>query len=55
MTTIDEVWEFIQKNSFDAVVTTVQGKPTATHAPLQLIRTSDGDYITGHIAYAKPQ
>lgn len=40
---VDEVWEFIQKNSFGTVVTIVQGKPIATHAPLQLIRTSDGD------------
>lgn len=55
VTNVDEVWEFIQKNSFGTVVTIVQGKPIATHAPLQLIRTSDGDYITGHMAYANPQ
>lgn len=55
VTNVDEVWEFIQKNSFGTVVTIVQGNPIATHAPLQLIRISDGDYITGHMAYANPQ
>ena len=36
VTDVDEIWDFIQKNSFGTIVTTEQGKPIATHLPLQL-------------------
>ena len=35
---VEEILGFIQKNSFGTIVTTVQGKPIATHLPLQLIK-----------------
>ena len=36
VTDMDEIREFVQTNSFGTTVTTKQGKPIATHSPLQL-------------------
>ena len=55
VTNVDEVWEFVQENSFGTMVTTKQGKPIATHLPLQLVKEGDTYYITGHIAYGNSQ
>ncbi|MGM0862102.1 MAG: FMN-binding negative transcriptional regulator [Bacillota bacterium] len=55
VTNVDEIWDFVQNNSFGTIVTTAQGKPIATHLPLQLIKEGDTYYITGHIAYGNPQ
>lgn len=55
VTNVDEIWNFVQKNSFGTIVTTKQGKPIATHLPLQLIKEGDTYYITGHMAYGNPQ
>ena len=55
VSTIEEIWGFIQENSFGTIVTTVQGKPVATHLPLQVMKEGDTYYITGHMAYANPQ
>jgi len=55
VTNVDEIWDFVQKNSFGTIVTTEQGKPIATHIPLRLIKKGDDFYITGHMAYGNPQ
>src|SRR5690606_31907602 len=55
VTDVDEVIEFIEMNSFGTIVTTEQGKPIATHLPLELHKQGDDYYITGHFAYANPQ
>lgn len=55
VTNVEEIWGFIQKNSFGTIVTTEQGKPIATHLPLQLIKEGDSYYITGHMAYGNTQ
>lgn len=55
VTDFDEISEFIQNNSFGTIVTTKQGKPIATHLPLELHKQEDDYYITGHFAYANPQ
>jgi transcriptional regulator len=55
VTNVDEIWDFFQKNSFGTIVTIEQGKPIATHLPLQLIKEGDTFYITGHMAYGNPQ
>ena len=55
VTNFDEIWDFVQKNSFGTIVTTEKGKPIATHLPLQLIKKGDTYYITGHMAYGNPQ
>ncbi|MFS0664962.1 FMN-binding negative transcriptional regulator [Bacillus mojavensis] len=55
VTNVDDIWDFVQNNSFGTMVTTAQGKPIATHLPLQLIKEGDTYYITGHIAYGNPQ
>lgn len=52
---VDEIFGFVRKNSFGTIVTTEQGKPIATHLPLQLIKEGDTYYITGHMAYGNPQ
>lgn len=55
VTNVDEIWDYVQRNSFGTIVTTAQGKPIATHLPLQLMKEGDTYYITGHIAYGNPQ
>ncbi len=55
VTDMDEVKEFIQTNSFGTLVTTKQGKPIATHIPLEYRKKGDEYYITGHMAYGNPQ
>ncbi|MBU8732904.1 FMN-binding negative transcriptional regulator [Cytobacillus oceanisediminis] len=55
VTNADEIWEFVQSNSFGTMVTTKHGRPIATHLPLQLIKEGDTCYLTGHMAYGNPQ
>ena len=55
VTNADEIWEFVQSNSFGTIVTVKQGRPIATHLPLQLIKDGDACYLTGHMAYGNPQ
>lgn len=55
VTDIDEIKEFVQKNSFGTIISTKKGKPIATHLPLQLTKQGDDFYITGHMAYGNPQ
>jgi transcriptional regulator len=55
VTNVDEIWGFVQENSFGTLVTTKHGKPIATHLPLQLVKEGDTYYITGHMAYGNPQ
>ncbi|WP_102275609.1 FMN-binding negative transcriptional regulator [Cytobacillus massiliigabonensis] len=55
VTNVEEIWDFVQKNSFGTVITTEQGKPTATHLPLGLNKMGDDYYITGHMAIGNPQ
>ncbi|MDX8344530.1 FMN-binding negative transcriptional regulator [Rossellomorea sp. YZS02] len=50
-----EIKDFIQRNSFGTIVTTEEGKPIATHLPLELHTHGDDYYLTGHFAYANPQ
>lgn len=53
---ITEVKEFIEQNSFGILVNQVNGKPWATHIPLELDIDSEGnDVLVGHIAKANPQ
>ena len=49
VTNVDEIWDFVQKNSFGTIVTTEQGKPIATHLPLQL--NKEGDDLLYNGAY----
>ncbi|MDM5227321.1 FMN-binding negative transcriptional regulator [Cytobacillus sp. NJ13] len=55
VTNADEIWEFVQSNSFGTMVTAKQGRPIATHLPLQLMKEGDIYYLTGHMAYGNPQ
>jgi transcriptional regulator len=55
VTEFDEIRDFIQRNSFGTIVTTEQGKPIATHVPLELHKQGDDYYLTGHLAYGNPQ
>ena len=53
---LDEIREFITKNSFGILVNQLDGKPWATHLPLELATNSDGkEILEGHIAKANPQ
>ena len=48
--------DFIRSNSFGILVNQVDGKPWATHIPLELDIDADGnDILVGHIAKANPQ
>ncbi|MBU8583838.1 FMN-binding negative transcriptional regulator [Bacillus paralicheniformis] len=51
---VDEILDFVQKNSFGTIVTTEQGKPIATHLPLGFNKKGDDYYITGHVSFGNP-
>ncbi|PSL36327.1 PaiB family negative transcriptional regulator [Planomicrobium soli] len=55
VTDIQEVYKFIQAHSFGTLVTTKNGRPIATHLPLQLVKEDEAFYITGHMAYGNSQ
>jgi transcriptional regulator len=53
---IGEVKEFIINNSFGILINHQDGKPWATHIPLELDKDISGnDILYGHIAKANPQ
>tara|TARA_R110002051_G_scaffold152555_1_gene225148 strand:- start:1441 stop:2049 length:609 start_codon:yes stop_codon:yes gene_type:complete len=53
---IDEVKEFIEKNSFGILVNQVKGRPWASHIPLELDVDRYGrDVLVGHISKANLQ
>lgn len=55
ITNVNEIWDFVQNNSFGTIVTIKSGKPIATHLPLQLMKEEDTYYLTGHMAYGNTQ
>ncbi|GGD58641.1 FMN-binding negative transcriptional regulator [Muriicola marianensis] len=53
---LSEVKDFIAAHSFGILVNDLEGKPWATHTPLELSTDNDGrDILIGHIAKANPQ
>ncbi len=53
---LDEIKNFLKYNSFGILVNQVDGKPWATHIPLELGSDSDGnDILVGHMARANKQ
>ena len=53
---LDEVKDFIKNNAFGILVNQVDGKPWATHIPLELEKNNKGaNVLVGHIAKANPQ
>ncbi len=53
---LSEVLGFLKENSFAILVSQVEGKPWATHIPLELETDKQGkSYLVGHIAKANPQ
>lgn len=53
---LDEVKEFIKKNSFGILINQVDSKPWATHIPLELdIDLNGNDILVSHISRANPQ
>ena len=53
---IEELKDFLKENSFGILINQVEGKPWATHIPLELDIDKDGnDILVSHIARANPQ
>ncbi|MEO0570631.1 MAG: FMN-binding negative transcriptional regulator [Bacteroidota bacterium] len=53
---LEEVKSFVKEYSFGILVNQVEGKPWATHIPMELEKDSNGkDVLVGHIAKANPQ
>lgn len=53
---IAEIREFLKANSFAILVTNHEGKPWATHLPLELDTDKAGnDVLNGHLSKANPQ
>ncbi|TMU56990.1 FMN-binding negative transcriptional regulator [Flagellimonas algicola] len=51
-----EIKEFLNHNSFGILVNQLDGRPWATHIPLELDRTEEGkDVLVSHISKANPQ
>jgi transcriptional regulator len=55
VTNMNEVRDFIEKNSFATIVSNKQQRLIATHTPLQFFYQDGDAYITGHMAYGNPQ
>lgn len=55
-TNVDEIKAFVKENGFGILVNQTEGKPWATHIPLELEQGPDGkDYLVGHLAKSNPQ
>lgn len=55
-TNITEIKDFLIQNSFGILINQVNGKPWATHIPLELETDKNGiDILVGHISRANPQ
>ncbi|NKI27193.1 FMN-binding negative transcriptional regulator [Arenibacter sp. 6A1] len=55
-TNLAEVKEFLKQNSFGILVNQLEGRPWATHIPLELSVDKDGnDILVGHVSKANPQ
>lgn len=53
---IEEIKDFLRQNAFGILISQVDGKPWATHIPLELEVNENGkDILVGHIAKANPQ
>jgi len=53
---LDEVRQFLRDNAFGILVNQLEGKPWATHLPLELHTGTDGkEWLVGHVAKANPQ
>lgn len=53
---LTEIKDFLVHNSFGILVNQVDGKPWASHIPLELDKDNNGkDILVGHIAKANPQ
>lgn len=53
---VEEVKEFLRKNSFGILINQVDGKPWATHIPIELDKDEDGkEILVSHISKANPQ
>lgn len=56
MKNLAEIRSFIRANSFGILISQVNGKPWATHIPMQLETDTDGnDILVSHIARANEQ
>lgn len=55
-TQLEEVEHFLKENAFGILVTQGNGRPMATHIPLELERDNSGQaWLVGHVAKANPQ
>jgi transcriptional regulator len=55
-TNMESVRQFIRDNSFGILISTIGGKPWATHIPLILMLDAEGrEFLSGHISKANPQ
>lgn len=55
-TDLVEIVKFIREHSFANLVSNFEGKPWATHIPLELEENEKGEYsLSGHISRANPQ
>lgn len=52
---IQEIEDFLHKNSFAILINQTDGKPWGTHTPLFLEKKGDQLYLSGHISRENPQ
>ncbi|WP_374958575.1 FMN-binding negative transcriptional regulator [Gilvibacter sp.] len=50
-----KITEFLKQNAFGLLITQHQGKPLATHLPLEYLEKDGKAYLQGHLAKANPQ
>ncbi|QTD41938.1 FMN-binding negative transcriptional regulator [Sporosarcina sp. Te-1] len=55
VTDMEEIKDFISKNSFAIFVSTRDGRSIATHLPILFQQEGEDYVVTGHMAYGNPQ
>jgi transcriptional regulator len=55
VTDLAEIESFVRNHPFGTIISNDNGRPLATHVPMEMSRDGDGHVITGHLAKGNPQ
>src|SRR5690625_5134630 len=55
ITDFHEISQFVSEHPFAIIISEKEGRPIATHIPLQLQEIEGKNYVTGHLAHANEQ
>lgn len=55
VTDLAEIESFVRNHPFGTIISNDNGRPMATHVPMEMSRSGNGYVITGHLAKGNPQ